>query len=133
MIIDALLDRRESVYARVFYYPEIVRELSALRFDLDRYEQTISDALDPELIVLDDFLDVIPKPESFEEQVALDLIKRRYVQKKPLIITTELTPTLFRNALPRHGEAIFGRIFEQCENRICVFGQDAKNYRLANL
>lgn len=132
MIADALLDRNAPVYVKTFNYPELVRELSALRFDLDRYEQKIGDALDPELVILDDFLDLIPKPESFEEQIALDLIKRRYVQKKPLILTTELTPTIFRNVMPRHGEALFGRIVEMCDDRISVAGPDAKNYRLSN-
>lgn len=133
MIVDALLERRTPVYARVFNYHELSMELASYRFDVDRYESKLADALESDLVVLDDFLDVIPKPESFEEQIALNIVKRRYVQKKPLIITTELTPSLFRNLLPRHGEALFGRIFEMCAGRVSVAGPDATNYRLANL
>ena len=132
LIVDALLARRASVRAKVFNYPELARELSAYRFDSDRYESRLEDVLYPELIVLDDFLDAVPKPESFEEQIALDIVKRRYVQKKPLVITTEFTPSLFRSLMPRHGETLFGRVVEMCDGRLSVAGPDAKNYRLAN-
>lgn len=131
LIVDALLERPQSIFAKVFSYPELARELSAKRYDAGQFEETMERVLAPELIVLDDWLDVIPKPESFEENVALTLIKRRYTQRKPMVVTTELTPDGFQRALPRHGEAFFGRFFEMCDGRISVAGADSKNYRLA--
>ena len=130
MIVDALLDLKEPIRCRVFTYSEIVRELAAYRFDGDRYAGKIDDILDAELVVFDDFLDVIPKPESFEEQTALTLIKRRYVQRLPLVITTELEPQNFARAMPRHGEALIGRIFEMCDGRIENRPRESRNYRL---
>ena len=132
LIVDALLNLPRPVHAKVFYYPDLVRELSACRFDVDRFEESMQKVLDPELIVLDDWLDVIPKAESFEENIALTIIKRRYVQRKPLIVTTELTPDRFQVAFPRHGEALLGRFFEMCEDRIEIAGASAKNFRLGH-
>lgn len=130
LIVDALLNRPRSIYAKIFYYPDLVRELSAYRFDADRFEDHIQNVLSPELIVLDDWLDVIPKPESFEENIALMLIKRRYIQRKPLVITTEILPDRFQNAFPRHGEALLGRLFELCDGRLEIYDETSKNYRL---
>lgn len=129
MIADALYQRQTPVYSKVYYYPELIRNLSALRFDAFAYGSKIDDAFEPELVILDDFLDVVPKPESFEEQVALDLIKRRYAQQKPMIITTELTPSDFPKLMPRHCEALFGRIVERSAGRVNVM-KNAVNYRL---
>lgn len=130
MVVDALLKRRVPVYAKVYYYPELVRDLSALRFDYARYEERLETILEPELVVFDDFLDVIPKQESFEETVALMLIKRRYQDRKPLIITTEITPNMFKQQMPRHCEAILGRIVEMTDGRISIADNNAPNYRL---
>ena len=131
MIVSALLRRRNPVRARIYYWAELVRELSALRYDYEQFANKIDDILEPELLVFDDFFDVVPKAESFEEQVALTLIKRRYAQQAPLIITTELVPDDISRAMPRHGEAIFGRIMEMSAGRIDVArGAAAVNYRL---
>lgn len=132
MIVDALLKRQRPVRCKVYYYPELIRELSALRFDAERYERAIKDILAPELIVLDDFLDVIPKEDSFEEQTVLTLIKRRYNHAAPMIITTELTPETFRQRMRGHVEALFGRIIEMSDKRINIAAGGSTNYRFAN-
>ena len=132
MAVDALLKRKKPVWAKAYYYPELVRELSAYRFDAEKYEDKLDDLLEPDLVLLDDYLDVIPKPESFEEQVALTLIKRRYLQRAPLILTTELTPPDFPKLMPRHGEAVFGRVLEMCDHRIEIYGSKSVNYRFHN-
>ena len=81
--------------------------------------------------MLDDFLEAIPKPDSFEELIAIMIIKRRYLQKRPLIISTELEPRHFKTLLPRHGEALLGRIFEMCNGRTHVM-PGRLNYRFTN-
>lgn len=131
MIADALLDRPKSITARVFVYSELVRELSSFRYDTHQYDERLADALEAELVVLDDFLDVIPRADSFEEQIALTLIKRRYVQRAPLVITTEHSPAALKNKLPGHGEAIIGRLFEMSDGRFSVASQSATNFRLS--
>ncbi|MBQ9372552.1 MAG: ATP-binding protein [Thermoguttaceae bacterium] len=132
MVVSALVKRRDPVRARIYYWTELVRELSSLRFDYETFETKIDAILEPELVVFDDFLDVIPKADSFEEQVALTLIKRRYMQQAPLIITTELTPDEFKRTMPRHGEAMFGRILEMSDGRVDVASATAVNYRFSN-
>ena len=129
MVVDALLRRREPVYARVHYYPELVRELSSLRFDTARYEDRLDELMEPELLLLDDFLDVVPKSESFEEQIALSFIKRRYQLRKPLIITTEVLPSTFQKLMPRHCEALLGRIYEMAQGHLEIATANAPNYR----
>ena len=133
MIVDTLLNSSKPVYAKCFLYQDLIHELTALRYDYDRFYDRLDNILDAELILLDDFLDVIPRPESFEEQVVLTIIKKRYNQRKPLILTTELTPQMFRNLFPRHGEAVIGRIVEMCESRIDIARADKPNYRLGAL
>lgn len=131
MIVDALLKRQNPVKCRIYYYPEIVRELSALRFKEDEYRDKIDRINEPEVIVFDDFLDVTPKEDSFEEQLALTLIKTRYISQKPLIITSEMTPQHIIREMPRHGEALIGRIFEMCSKRISIARNDKTNYRIS--
>lgn len=133
MVVDALLRRREPVYAKVYYYPELVRELSALRFDSARYDGRIDELMEPELLLLDDFLDVVPKAESFEESVALSLIKRRYQLRKPLILTTEVLPSTFQKLMPRHCEALLGRIYEMSQGHLEISTANAPNYRFQQI
>lgn len=129
MIVSALMKRQRPVRSKIYNWSELVRKLSANRFNDTEYEYSIDSILEPELLVFDDFLDVLLKEDSFEEQVALTLIKRRYVQQRPLIITTELTPDDMARATPRHGEALFGRILEMSDGRLDVASKAAKNYR----
>ena len=133
MIVDTLLNSSKPVYAKCFLYQDLIHELTAFRFDYDRFYDSLDNILDAELILLDDFIDVIPRPESFEEQVVLTIIKKRYNQRKPLILTSELTPQMFRNLFPRHGEALLGRIVEMCDSRIDIARADKPNYRLGAL
>lgn len=129
MIVAALMRRKKPVRAKIYNWAELVRKLAANRFNDVQYEESLESILEPELIVFDDFLDVLLKEESFEEQVAITLIKRRYVQQRPLIITTELTPEDVARAMSRHGEALFGRILEMSDGRLDVASGTAINYR----
>lgn len=131
MIVDSLLNRPDPVFAKVFFYSELVRELSSFRFDASEFDKRLDDTLEAEIIVLDDFLDVIPRPDSFEEQIALTLIKRRYVQRLPLVLTTEHTLQTLRTKMPVHGEAVAGRIYEMCNRRIDIALANAPNYRFS--
>lgn len=129
-IAKALILRKNPVRCRCFWYPDVLHELSARRFDTEEYDSKLEQFLDADLVLIDDFLDVIPRPNSFEEQVALTLIKRRYYQRKPLIFTTETRSTLLRQQLGDHADALIGRFVEMCDGRCSVAGSDAPNYRL---
>lgn len=129
--VNALLDRENPVQCRCFWYPDILHDLSTRRYDTNEYEEKLEQFLDAELVLIDDYLDVIPRPESFEEQVALTLIKRRYMQRKPLIFTTEITSQKLKLRMKNHAEALIGRIVEMCDGRYSIAVENAINYRLA--
>lgn len=118
LIVDVLLDRKRPVYAKFYDYTEFVRELSACRFSAFEYEKKFVSLFDAELLVLDDFLDVIPRAETFEEQILIRIIKRRYVQRKSLILTSELTPHNFTRLVPRHAATLIGRIKDMCDGSL---------------
>lgn len=129
-VIKALIGRKNPVRCKCFWYPDVLHELSTRRYEAAEYEERLEQFLYAEVVMIDDFLDVIPRPESFEEQVALTLIKRRYAQRKPLIFTTEMTSRVLLQRLKTHAEALIGRIVEMCDGRFSVAGDDAPNYRL---
>lgn len=129
-IVNALLEREPPVRCRCYWFPDVIHELSTRRYDTEEYEEKLEQILGAELVLIDDYLDVIPRPESFEEQVALTLIKRRYAQRKPLVFTTEITSKNLMARMKNHAEAIIGRIVEMCDGRYSIAGDNAVNYRL---
>ena len=131
-IVKALLERERPVQCRCYWYPDVIHELSTRRYNVEEYEERIERYLASELVLIDDYMDVIPRPESFEEQVALTLVKRRYMQRKPLIFTTEITSKKLSQRMPNHAEALIGRISEMCNHRYFIADKDAKNYRIEN-
>lgn len=132
-VAKALLKRENPVRCKCYWYPDILHELSTRRYNSDEYEEKLETFLDAELVVIDDFLDVVPRPESFEEQVALTLVKRRYTQRMPLVFTSETSSAIMFKRMQNHAEALIGRIVEMCDGRINVAGDDAPNYRLLNV
>lgn len=132
LIGDALVSRDDSVRVRAFHFGELVRELSALRYDAQEYEKKINDVLCAEVVIFDDFLQTVPKAETFEEQVVLELINRVYKAKLPLILTSEKSVSIMYKVLRNHGESLVGRIVEMCDGRIYHAGPECVNYRLHN-
>ena len=132
-VAKALILRKNPVRCRCFWYPDVLHELSTRRFDTEEYDSKLEQFLDAELVVIDDFLDVIPRPDTFEEQVALTLIKRRYAQRKPLIFTTEARSRYIYEKMKSHADALIGRIVEMCAGRCSVADENAPNYRLEKM
>lgn len=131
-IVDALTTRERPVRAQTLLYGDFVRRLAALRYDAVEFEKSFRKATNAPLLLIDDFLDVVPKANSFEEHVAQALIKRRYETRLPLILTTETTPRRMVAESPC-GEALLGRIVEMCDARVTIAEENAVNHRLASL
>lgn len=131
-IVDALTTRERPVRAQTLLYGDFVRRLAALRYDAVEFEKSFRKATNAPLLLVDDFLDVVPKANSFEEHVAQALIKRRYETRLPLILTTETTPRRMVAESPC-GEALLGRIVEMCDARITIAEENAVNHRLCSL
>lgn len=131
-IVDALTTRERPVRAQTLLYGDFVRRLGALRYDAVEFEKSFRKATNAPLLLVDDFLDVVPKANSFEEHVAQALIKRRYETRLPLILTTETTPRRMVAESPC-GEALLGRIVEMCDARVTIAEENAVNHRLASL
>lgn len=131
-IVDALTTRERPVRAQTLLYGDFVRRMAALRYDAVEFEKSFRKATNAPLLLIDDFLDVVPKANSFEEHVAQALIKRRYETRLPLILTTETTPRRMVAESPC-GEALLGRIVEMCDARITIAEENAVNHRLCSL
>lgn len=131
-IVDALTTRERPIRAQTLLYGDFVRRLAALRYDAVEFEKSFRKATNAPLLLIDDFLDVVPKANSFEEHVAQALIKRRYETRLPLILTTETTPRRMVAESPC-GEALLGRIVEMCDARITIAEENAVNHRLCSL
>ncbi len=131
-IVDALTTRERPVRAQTLLYCDFVRRLAALRYDAVEFEKSFRKATNAPLLLVDDFLDVVPKANSFEEHVAQALIKRRYETRLPLILTTETTPRRMVAESPC-GEALLGRIVEMCDARVTIAEENAVNHRLSSL
>lgn len=131
-IVDALTTRERPIRAQTLLYGDFVRRLAALRYDAVEFEKSFRKATNAPLLLVDDFLDVVPKANSFEEHVAQALIKRRYETRLPLILTTETTPRRMVAESPC-GEALLGRIVEMCDARVTIAEENAVNHRLASL
>lgn len=130
MVAKTLMERKRPVRCRCYWYPDLLRELSALRYDQNEYEAEFERLLDADLVLIDDYLDVVPRPDSFEEQVAIAIVKWRYALRKPLVLTSETSSQILFRRMKNHAEALIGRIVEMCAGRINVAGNDAPNYRL---
>jgi len=131
-IVDALTTRERPIRAQTLLYGDFVRRMAALRYDAVEFEKSFRKATNAPLLLIDDFLDVVPKANSFEEHVAQALIKRRYETRLPLILTTETTPRRMVAESPC-GEALLGRIVEMCDARITIAEENAVNHRLCSL
>lgn len=131
-IVDALTTRERPIRAQTLLYGDFVRRLAALRYDAVEFEKSFRKATNAPLLHVDNFLDVVPKANSFEEHVAQALIKRRYETRFPLILTTETTPRRMVAESPC-GEALLGRIVEMCDARVTIAEENAVNHRLASL
>jgi len=109
---------------------DLTRRLVALRTRQAEFEKIFEEFAEVPVVVLDDFLKVVPSPNSFDYENIREATTRaiwaRYDARRPTIITTQRS----LNDVWRFDEALAGRVFEMCGGRVVEFGGNSKNWRL---
>lgn len=125
-----LLIDKKLVPVRFYNAFDLTRKLIATRSRPADYEAIFSEFEEAPVVVLDDFLKILPSPNSFEyasfKEAATRAIWARYDARKPLILTSQRTQKEFWD----FDEALAGRVFEMCAGRVVEFGENSKNWRL---
>lgn len=101
--------------------------------EMDQREALLDAFRKAEVLYIDDLfkagrdLNGEMRPTQADVNLAFTLLNRRYVEKKPTILSSELTvPELIDL-----DEALAGRMVERCGENLCIVGKDrGKNYRL---
>lgn len=107
-IANALIDREYSVlFVRV---STIVNKLQGL-FNKDR-EHYMKSLMRPDLLILDDL--GAERSTSFGKECVFDVIDRRVLSGKPLIITTNIPLHALKNAAETDDRRIYDRLLTVC-------------------
>lgn len=125
-----LLIAKKLVGVRFYNAFDLSRKLITSRSRPTDYETIFTEFEEAPVVVIDDFLKVIPSPNSFEyagfKEAATRVVWSRYDARKPLILTSQRTQDEFWD----FDEALAGRVFEMCAGRVVEFGENSKNWRL---
>ena len=123
MIITELARRGFS--GRYVEYQKILRELSTYRYANMKYNSRLEEIMSCDVLFIDDFLAFIPSADSFEEQIAVELIKTRYESGRAMIITMKYSVQEIDKKLPVHGSTIANRLLTRCGEWIipCKIGR----------
>lgn len=129
-LLARLLIDKKLIPARFYNAFDLTRKLIATRSRPAEHEAIFNEFEKAPVVVLDDFLKILPSPNSFEyanfKEAATRAIWARYDARKPLILTSQRTQKEFWN----FDEALAGRVFEMCAGRVVEFGENSKNWRL---
>lgn len=79
----------------------------------------------PKVLFLDDFLK--GKPTDADLKYIFEIVNERYLKKKPMIISTEMSMQQITN----WDEAVASRLFQMSKGNVIEFGTDIENYRFA--
>ncbi len=129
-LLARLLIAKKLVPVRFYNAFNLTQQLIATRSRPAEYEAIFNEFERAPIVVLDDFLKILPATNSFEyanfKEAATRAIWARYDARKPLILTSQRTQKEFWN----FDEALAGRVFEMCAGRVIEFGENSKNWRL---
>ena len=127
-LVCELIDRY-SASARFHNAFDLVRKFVALRKRNEEFEREFDRYLAADLIVIDDFLKIMPSEKSFNyadyKETLLELIWARYDARKPLVITSQRD----FDDIAVFDSALAGRIAEACEGRVVAFAANAVDWR----
>lgn len=128
LIARNLAFRENPIVSRIVSFFDVLREFGGLwrSFDQDKFNRSIDEMLDVELVVLDDFLKGTKTGRGDDYDVVCYLVDRLYRMKMPTIITTESRI----KSLFEFDAATAGRIVEMCDGRIVEYEETAVNYRM---
>lgn len=77
----------------------------------------------PKVLFLDDFLK--GKPTDADLKYIFEIVNERYLKKKPLIISTEMSI----KQITSWDEAVASRLYQMAKGNVIEFGIDTENYR----
>lgn len=97
--------------------PVIMTTIPALRDEMQRdygskKAEVLRRIVETPLLILDDV--GYERKTSTSEELAYEIVNKRYKANKPLIVTTNLTPGEIRSAQEQNQARIFDRIVEMC-------------------
>lgn len=114
--------------ARFYSAYSITRKLATTK-GIERFD-VVNEIVGAPFIVIDDFLKVFPRPDSFQYsdyfEATLEILWGRYEKKLPTCVTTQKS----FNELTTFDAALAGRIAESCRDRVVLFDRNARNWRL---
>lgn len=117
-------------------YAEVIQELKRNVMNEEGYKKILDRYLKAEILVIDDlFKDkirngvIVAGLNEADLRNIYPLLNYRYNNNLRCIISSEATPEMLRNL----EEALFGRIFEKCEDNIIWFNGPNYNYRIRNI
>lgn len=103
-------------------YPSMIQELKQLAMEKEEFDKLIFRYQNARVLFLDDFMKVTKNFET-DLNYLYQIINYRYLNKKPLIITSELRPAKWSE----HDEAVGTRIYEMA--KVIKIFKDTENYR----
>ena len=112
--------------AAVVYMPyrDIVTTLKQNMIDEEAYKKTLRKYQMADILLIDDLLK--GKVNESDKNILFELINYRYLNRLPMIISTECT----LDKLLEFDEAVGSRIYEMCKGYISQIKGTENNYRL---
>lgn len=114
-MLNALVDL--GIDCKFFNIGEVVQRLFSGRFDLGSLQE-------PEVLMLDD-LGTTRETDYAAEQI-YNIIDSRYRSGKTVIVTTNLTPSVIKNAVDMQHRRIYDRLMEMCLYRVHIPGKSQR-------
>lgn len=117
---------QDGVYVLYAPYRDMVMRLKSLVLDDREYKAEIERLCKPRVLYIDD---LYKGRTDADAKYVYDVINARYLAKKPLVITTELTADKLLDV----DEAVGSRIIQMCRDYIYELRGAGLNYRLCGL
>lgn len=108
-------------------YTSMMINLKQAVMDEENYIREEAKYTNPSVLFLDDFLKGNPTPADLK--YIYKIINQRYLQGKPMIISTEKMP----KEIIAWDEAVGSRIIEMTKGNIVLFNKGSINYRLKDI
>lgn len=118
-IVNALL--AQQIPATITSFPKILADLqSDIHINRNQYLHRLNEY---DLLVIDDF--GVERSTEYVWEAMFSIVDERYKVKKPLIITTNLTPSILNTETRITEQRVYNRILEMCQPMLF----DGENWR----
>lgn len=117
----------DNITCRYVEYNNMIVNLKQSIMDEENHMREMEKYINPRVLFVDDFLK--GKTTSTDLNYIYRIINTRYLQEKPLIISTEKS----LEEILDFDEAVGSRIIEMAGENVVVFGKSSNNHRLRNL